>query len=366
MNLITAIIALIKYALGNINIVNNIYSDVQQVANDSYYEFEIKNGQIHGMVLVLKDNVSVAPKVQNGGMFGMKTSKKYYLKNTTEASILYDIVSEKRHLSMLITIRDYFKNNLEFENGKPKGIDDLHGTSFLIISACEGYSSWNPEYKKSCQFLKSFFKKYIDALDNATLGYMKGVLDKCIILLQQSKITIDNPTSPTTVKLEISKSEVFRPLYEEIIKNTKFTKLDGGETNINFIGYIIHKDSKLNAESSKLKEDFRSYDTFMFNTAINSFNTSIGKFGFSNVIGDIKHTFNELDYYDKHKQQTQPQSHGGKRRTRKNIKYLKKRTLKKLKTKKPKKIISRRVRKVKNLKRNVKKMKKNKTKKNKN
>ena len=97
---------------------NNIYSDVQQVANDSYYEFEIKNGQIHGMVLVLKGNVSVAPKVQNGGgMFDMKTSKKYYLKNTTEASILYDIVSEKGHLSMLIKIRNYFKNNLKDSEG---------------------------------------------------------------------------------------------------------------------------------------------------------------------------------------------------------------------------------------------------------
>tara|TARA_B100000035_G_scaffold61816_3_gene49967 strand:+ start:5025 stop:6113 length:1089 start_codon:yes stop_codon:yes gene_type:complete len=362
MNLITAIIALIKYALGNINIVNNIYSDVQQVANDSYYEFEIKNGQIHGMVLVLKGNVSVAPKVQNGGMLGMKTSKKYYLKNTTEASILYDIVSEKGHLGMLIKIRDYFKKNVE----DGKGIDDLHFSSFAIIKSCETYSLMYPKYKKYCQFLKSFFKKYIDDLDNKTLAYMADVVDKCIILLQQSKITIDNPTSPTTVKLEISKSEAFKPLYEAIIQNTEFTKLDGGKTNINFIGYIIHKDSKLNAESSKLKEDFRLYDTFMFNTAINSFNTSIAKFGFSNVIGDIKHTFNELDYYDKHQQQTQPQSHGGKRRTRKNIKYLKKRTLKKLKTKKPKKIISRRVRKVKNLKRNVKKMKKNKTKKNKN
>ena len=162
MNLITAIIALIKYALGNINIVNNIYSDVQQVANDSYYEFEIKNGQIHGMVLVLKGNVSVAPKVQNGGgMFDMKTSKKYYLKNTTEASILYDIVSEKGHLSMLIKIRNYFKNNLKDSEGKPKGIDDLHFSSFAIIKSCETYSLMYPKYKKYCQFLKSFFKNIL-------------------------------------------------------------------------------------------------------------------------------------------------------------------------------------------------------------
>jgi len=297
-------------------------------------------------------------------MFGMSSSKKYYLKNTTEASILYDIVSEKGHLGMLIKIRDYFKKNVE----DGKGIDDLHFSSFAIIKSCESYSLMYPKYKKYCQFLKSFFKKYIDDLDNKTLAYMAHVVEQSIILLEQSKITIDNPTSPTIVKLEISKGGVFKPLYEAIVQNTEFTKLDGGKTNINFIGYIIHKDSKLNPQS-KLKEDFKSYDTVMFNTAINSFNTSIAKFGFSNVIGDIKHTFNELEYYDKHKQQTQPQSHGGKRRTRKNIKYLKKRTLKKLKTKltkKQKKIISRRVRKVKNLKRNAKKMKKNKTKKNKN
>ena len=332
MNLITAIIALIKYAIGDINIVNNIYSDVQQVANDSYYEFEIKNGQIHGMVFVLKGNVSVAPGVQNGGMFGMSSSKKYYLKNTTEASILYDIVSEKGHLGMLKKIRDYFKKNVEHG----KGIDDLHFSSFAIIKSCESYSLMYPKYKKYCQFLKSFFKKYIDDLDNKTLAYMADVVDKSIKLLEQSKITIDNPTSPTTVKLEISKGEVFKPLYEGIIKNIEFTKLDGGKTNINFIGYVIHKDSKLNPKS-KLKEDFKSYDTFMFNTAINSFNTSIAKFGFSNVIGDIKHTFNELEYYDKHKQQTQLQTHGGKRRTRKNRKHLIKKTSKKRISRKEKK-----------------------------
>ena len=90
-----------------------------------------------------------------------------------------------------------------------KGIDDLHFSSFAIIKSCETYSLMYPKYKKYCQFLKSFFKKYIDDLDNKTLAYMADVVDKCIILLQQSKITIDNPTSPTTVKLEISKSRSF-------------------------------------------------------------------------------------------------------------------------------------------------------------
>ena len=68
-----------------------------------------------------------------------------------------------------------------------KGIDDLHFSSFAIIKSCESYSLMYPKYKKYCQFLKSFFKKYIDDLDNKTLAYMADVVDKSIKLLEQSR-----------------------------------------------------------------------------------------------------------------------------------------------------------------------------------
>ena len=100
---------------------------------------------------------------------------------------------------------------------------------------------------------------------------------------------------------------------------------------------VIHKDKNMNPQStSTLEQKFKSYDTIVFNTAINSFNTSIMKFGFSNVIGDIKHTINELTYYDSHKTTIQ-QPHGGKRKTRKNRKHLIKKTSKKRISRKVKK-----------------------------
>ena len=56
-------------------------------------------------------------------------------------------------------------------------------------------------------------------------------------------ITIDNIQQPKIIKLDISKQNLFRPVYESMVKNVDFVKLDGGKTHINIIGYIIHKDS---------------------------------------------------------------------------------------------------------------------------
>jgi hypothetical protein len=331
MNLVNALISLISYAIGDIHISNEVYTNIQDVHNDSYYEFEInKNGEIQKMLFVLKGNVSVAPEVKKGGMFGM-SSKKYYLKNTTEASILYDIVSEKGHLGMLNKIHDFFKKRVQ----EGKGIDDIHITSNILISSCKAYSVMNPKYKKYCTFLESFFKRYIDDLDNKTLSYMDDVLEKTINLLKGTIITIDNIQQPKIIKLDINKQNLFKPIYVSMVKNVDFVKLDGGKTHINIIGYIIHKDKIMNPQST-LEQKFKSYDTIVFNTAINSFNTSIMKFGFSNVIGDIKHTINELTYYDSHKTTIQ-QPHGGKRKTRKNRKHLIKKTSKKRISRKVKK-----------------------------
>tara|TARA_Y100000816_G_C26099922_1_gene582725 strand:- start:6 stop:1082 length:1077 start_codon:yes stop_codon:yes gene_type:complete len=353
MNLISALISLISYAVGDIHISNEVYTNIQDVHNDSYYEFEInKNGEIQKMLFVLKGNVSVAPEVKKGGMFGM-SSKKYYLKNTTEASILYNIVSEKGHLGMLNKIHDFFKKRVQ----EGKGIDDIHLTSGILVTSCKTYSMMNSQFKNYCTFLESFFKRYIDDLDNKTLAYMADIIEKCINLLKGTIITIDNIQQPKIIKLDISKQNLFRPVYESMVKNVDFVKLDGGKTHINIIGYIIHKDKNMNPQST-LEQKFKSYDTIVLNTAINAFNTSIMKLGFSNVIGDIKHTLNELSYYDSHKASAQPQQpHGGKRKTRKNRKYLKKNKSKKTLKKNSKKRISR---KVKNLKKKVKKMKKTK------
>ena len=65
MNLISALISLISYAVGDIHISNQVFTNIEDVNNDSYYEFEInKNGEIQKMLFVVKGNVSVAPEVK--------------------------------------------------------------------------------------------------------------------------------------------------------------------------------------------------------------------------------------------------------------------------------------------------------------
>lgn len=283
MSLLNSVVSLLYFATGDIHIENNIYENLASIKTPTYYEFEIKNGKIYNINLILQKPTYSLPSF----------SKKYYMEYSSKTNAIYDIASEVGNISQLYVIKKFFTDNIK----DGKGIDDLEVTSTILIHGCDAYAMLNPLYKSNCSFLRHLFKKYIQYLDDKTLEYMKDVLEKGVNMLQNASVTIvmsNNASIPSTVTLDINKSEYFVPFYLSVIKNIKpkdDLHLNG---DINMAGYILHK-----SQNKDMLNRFHLHDTFTFNTAINVFNTSILHFASTNVIADIKNTFALLQSYDK-------------------------------------------------------------------